>query len=110
MNISYVWVRENWLKLVAVVLVAGVLQPWYGLPYAYYQLMNWVVMGAAVMTAFQAKKLGKEYVMWLAALVAVVFNPIAPFYLQASAWQIADYAVIVLFLLSFFVMRKKNVA
>ncbi|HEY4516765.1 hypothetical protein A2763_00960 [Candidatus Kaiserbacteria bacterium RIFCSPHIGHO2_01_FULL_54_36] len=100
------WVRDNWLKVLAILLVLGALTdvPYY----AYYQLMNWVVVGAALVTAWQAYKLNKDWLMWLFVLVAVVFNPLAPFYFSADMWRIADVIVAILFLASFFLIKPKN--
>ena len=99
------WIQDNWLKLLAIALALGALAP---IPYyAYFQLMNWVVVGAALMTAWQAYKLGKLFPAWLFVLVAVVFNPLAPFYFSADVWRIADVVVAALFLVSFFLIRPK---
>ncbi len=99
------WIQYNWLKVVAIAMVLTAILP---IPYfAYYQLMNWVVVGAAIVTALQARALKMEWAMWLFILVAVVFNPIAPMYMRADVWQIADIVVAVLFILSFFIVRPK---
>jgi hypothetical protein len=100
------WIQANWLKVVAALMLAGALFP---IPYfAYYQLTNWVVLGAAIMTAWQARALGKEWIMWLFVLVAVVFNPIAPLYLRPDIWHVLDIVAALIFLLSFFFLRTKN--
>jgi hypothetical protein len=101
------WISENWLKVVAIALALGALAP---IPYfAYYQLMNWAVVGAAIVTAWQAYKRGNEWLAWLFVVVAVVFNPIAPLYFRADVWQVADVIVAVLFLLSFYFLRPQRV-
>lgn len=99
------WINNNWLKVVAIAMLIGAL---FSVPYfAYYQLMNWVVVGAALVTAWQAHTINKGWLMWLFILVAVVFNPLAPMYFQVDVWQIADIVVAILFLLSFFLVRVK---
>jgi hypothetical protein len=75
--------------------------------YAYYQLTNWVVVGAALVTAWQAHKQGSAWITWEFAFVAVIFNPIAPLYFSAGVWEIADLVAIVLFVLSFYFVRNK---
>lgn len=105
MNTLKTWTQDNWLKIIAILLIAGVLQPWLVFPFAYYQLMNWVVMGGALTVAYQANKQQKKLITWLFVLVGVVFNPITPFYLQPNIWRIADIVVIALFLLSFLTLR-----
>ena len=99
------WIKENWLKVVAIVALLGAFGPF---PFAYYQMMNWAVLGAALMTAYQAYKRQKKFLMWLFIIVAVVFNPITPFNLRADIWRIADVVVAVLILTSFFLIRQKK--
>lgn len=100
------WLQDNWLKLLAIAFALGALAP---IPYfAYYQLMNWIVMGAALMTAWHAYKQNTLLATWVFVLVAVVFNPIAPLYLQADVWRIADIVVAALFAFSFFLVKSKS--
>lgn len=100
------WIYNNWLKVVAIVML--VLAPLVVLPFAYYQLMSWVVLGAALMTAWQAKRMNMIAIAWLFLLVAVVFNPFASIYLKQSQWHIVDFVTAGIFLLSLFVIREKN--
>ncbi len=93
------WLDYNWLKLVAIVFLIG---SFGNFPFAYYQLMNWIAAGAALMTAYQARQQAKAIFMWLFVLIAIIFNPIAPFYLSNDTWRIADIVVILLFMISFF--------
>ncbi len=108
------WIKRNWLQLTAIALIVVALVDAIAgtafLPFAYYQLMNWVVVGAALMVAHEASLQQKLFVTWLFMFVAVIFNPIAPFSLRADVWQIADIVVIVLFLISFFVVREPKEA
>jgi len=106
------FLNNNWLKLVAIAMLLGALVSYFSalfaLPYAYYQLMNWAVVCVALMIVWQTYKSRNLCLMWLFALVAVVFNPVSPIYLNAFAWQIADIIVAVLFLISFFLMKEKK--
>ena len=106
------FMHKNWLSLVAIVMLAVVLvssfTASFALPYAYYQLMNWVVVGASVVTAMYAKKIGRPCAMWVFALIAVIFNPIAPLYLGTLTWEIADIVAIVLIVVSFFALKEKK--
>jgi hypothetical protein len=103
------WLNYNWLKLLAIVLVVGAIQKFYSFPYVYYQLMNWIVVGAALMTVRQAYVNKKTFIVWLFTFVAIFFNPIAPLYLTDSAWQIADIIVAILFFILFFIVRPKSI-
>jgi hypothetical protein len=100
------WIQNNWLTVLAVALLAGSIYP---IPYfAYYQLMNWVVVGAALTVAWQAYKTNKTFIMWLFVFIAVVFNPIAPLHLRTDVWHIADVLAILLFVASFFLIEAKK--
>lgn len=104
------WLSFNWLKLVAILALLGVviLEKFLTLPFAYYQLMNWLVVGASVVVAWQAREQKKDWLMWLFLFVAVVFNPFAPLYLTQTIWRYVDIAVAVLFVASFFLMKEKR--
>ena len=106
------FLNNNWLKIVAIAMLLAALVSHFNvlfvMPSAYYQLMNWAVVGAALMIVWQSYKISKPLPMWLFVLVAVVFNPIAPIYLTKFAWQIADIIVVVLFAVSFFLMKEKK--
>ncbi len=100
------WIQANWLKLLAIAMALGALAP---IPYfVYFQLMNWIVVGAALVTAWQAYKQNSMWIVWVFALVAVVFNPVAPLYLSAVTWQMADVVVVVLFLISLILVKPKS--
>ena len=99
------WLKDNWLKLLAIAFLPGTFG---NFPYAYNQLTYWIVLGAALMTAYQARQQAKTAFMWLFIFFAVVFNPIAPFQLSRDMWMIADIVVVLLFLISFFLIRTKK--
>ncbi len=100
------WLEHNWLSLVAVAFLIGA-------PFSidlavYYQFMNWVVLGAALMVAYRAKKADMKVLMWLFALVAVVFNPFAPLYLKPVVWKVVDIIVAVMFVSTFFFLKTRE--
>lgn len=100
------WLSNNWLKVLGILFALGALAP---IPfYAYYQLMNWIVVGAALVTAWQAYRAKKDWVVWLFILVAVIFNPLAPLYFSADVWRIADIVAALLLVLSFYLVRSKS--
>ena len=95
------WLANNWLKLAAIVALAGAI--WGNFPFAYYQLMNWIVVGASIVTAMQASYKNRVPVMWLFILVAVIFNPVAPFYLDQTIWRYVDMAAGGIFFVALFI-------
>jgi len=107
------FVSRSWLRLVAVVMllvaVTAYFSGLYTLPYAFYQLMCWAVVIESLIIVWQTyKNRESRIVLWIFALVAVVFNPITPIYLSTLVWQFADLAVVVLFVLSFFLLKEKK--
>ena len=103
------WVRDHWLRILAIVLALGAVVP-VGLPFAYFQITNWVVVGAAVTTAHDAWKKKNELMMWIFIAVAVMFNPLAPLYLTPLIWQVADVVVAMLFGISFVLIHRHRAA
>lgn len=106
------WITANWSRLAAILLIAGVLVAPLSnitLPFAYFQLMNWVVVVASLVTVWQAYTQNNTFFVALFGLIAIVFNPIAPFYLRSDLWQIADVAVLLLFVLALFTVRSVTV-
>ena len=89
------WLKENWFLLVAAAFLIGALGSW---PYAYYQLLRWIVCGVGAYSAYVAYK--KSRTGWAAifGIVAILFNPIAPFYMQRETWQVLDIVAAVPFL------------
>lgn len=102
------FIKENWLSLAAVLMVLGPLQEKYLLPFAYYQMMNWVVVLAALATAWRAKKSGSVPVAWLFVFVAIVFNPITPIHLTPQLWRYADMVCAAIFAVSIYSNKSKK--
>jgi hypothetical protein len=88
------WFKNNWFKLLAIVVLCGAFAR---LPYGYYQALRWVVAGAAAYSVFLAWNAGKRFWVGASVLLAVLFNPIAPFYLTTDTWQLFDLAAVAIF-------------
>lgn len=56
------------------------------LPYAYYQLLRWIVCVAAVVAAMRAHAAGRIIAPWALALIALVFNPLIRFHFSKETW------------------------
>lgn len=106
------WLSYNWLKLTAILMaliaIAVAFFPIYSLPYVYYQMLNWVVLGAALVTASHAHEYNRTVMMWVFIILAVIFNPVAPFYLNALQWHVFDLVAIFLFFTSLILLKPKN--
>ena len=94
-------IRDHWLQILAILALAGALLPF---PFLYYQGMNWIVVIAALMTAYRAHQKNTQWILWLFVAIAILFNPVAPFFLRQDIWRMADIVVALLFLASFFII------
>jgi len=75
------------------------------LPYGYYTLLRWVVTASAIFLVYIAYELEKKFWIVPMAIVAILFNPIAPIHLNKETWVIIDFVVAVLFLISIFKIK-----
>jgi len=62
-------------------------------PYSYYQVLRWVVTATAAYVAYKAFQEGRTGWTWVLSAVAIVFNPIAPIFLDKSTWVLLDLLV-----------------
>ena len=97
------WIKKHWLSALAIVVALGPIAP-FNLPTVYYQLLNWVVAGAALKTAWHANKQGKEALAWFFVALAVIFNPVAPLYVLQNTWRVLDLVAAGCFITSFFLL------
>ena len=77
-------------------------------PYGYYILLRWVVTGIALFILWVAHNLERKGWFWLMIGVAILFNPIVPIHLYKELWQIIDFIVATLFLVSIFHIKRKS--
>lgn len=100
------WLSYHWLKIVAVLMIVGIFPAMkYSAPLFYFELLNWVVMGAGIILALQASERDHGVIMWAAILIAVLFNPFAIFSIRTDIWQIIDIVVGIFFISSFFLVK-----
>jgi hypothetical protein len=88
---------------IAAVMLLVALAPW---PYGYYQLLRFVVCGAAGYTAFIAYSWEKMWAVWLFGFIAVLFNPLIPIYLSREIWQPIDVICGVIFLIVTLILKE----
>ena len=87
--------KKYWYLLAVGIFLLGAMGDW---PYTYYQLLRWVVCGVGAYSAYIAYESGRTGWAGVFAVIAVLFNPIVPFYMQKEAWQALDLAAAVPFL------------
>jgi nicotinamide riboside transporter PnuC len=77
------------LGLVAAALLLVALGPW---PYEYYTALRIIVTGASVVLAVAAFRTKQTGWAIAAIVVAVLFNPLVPIWLDRGVWAILDVA------------------
>ena len=60
----------------------------------FYTLLRWVCCAAFAYSAIAAFQMKRAAWTWIFGVLAVLFNPLAPVYLQRATWQIIDWATI----------------
>lgn len=74
-------------------------------PYGYYILLRWIVSISAGILIYKYYEQKIQSWMILFGIVAILFNPIAPIYLDKGIWVVIDFIVALLFLFSFLISK-----
>jgi hypothetical protein len=74
-------------------------------PYSYYQFLRWLILGVGAYSVYLAYNSGRKIWTGIFGVIALLFNPIIPFYLQRDTWQFIDIITAVLFLVSIFQIK-----
>ena len=61
-------------------------------PYGYYTFLRWTVCVVALVVAWVAFHSATQWATWPFVGVALLFNPLAPVYLERSTWRPIDIA------------------
>ncbi len=99
------FLTNNWFKILAGILLLIALG---SRPYSYYQFLRWVIMAIASYSAYKAYEDGKSGWAWIMGIIAVLFNPIAPFYLKRDTWQLIDLVAAAIFFVAAFQKKSKQ--
>ena len=84
---------NNLNKIVAVLLLIALLP----LPYFYYQLLRIVVIVVAAIYAYKFYKDNQMAKVITFGIIALIWNPIFPIYMDKSVWMILDIVGAVVF-------------
>lgn len=76
-------------------------------PYGYYQILKWIICGFTAYLAYLAYKNDETAWTWIFGIIAILFNPIAPIYLNREIWSVIDVAVVIIIFISLF-QKKLN--
>ena len=77
-------------------------------PYGYYTLLRFVVGGVSAYGAYFAVELKENGWAWTLGIIAILFNPIVPIYLDKGTWAFIDFGVAIILLISLFLLRKSK--
>ncbi len=89
--------HKTFVIIAGIMLLLGVFSGW---PYVYYQILRWVITIVGAVNAYQSYKEKRTGWMWVMIAITILFNPIAPIYLNKGLWTILDIVVAV-FMLSY---------
>ena len=81
-------------KISAIALLIAVIPIW---PYFFYQLLKFLIFGTAAYSAYVFHLDKNKKWMWVMIVVAIIFNPINPFYFGHFLWSVADLVVAAIF-------------
>jgi len=79
-----------------------------GLPYGYYVFLRWAITAAALYIAWASYELKQIPWTWIFGIVAILFNPIIPVYLNKETWVVFDLVAILVFISVFFIKIKEK--
>lgn len=100
------FIKDNWFKILASVLLLWALSD---NPYGYYQFLRWAIVIIAGYTAYVAYNKQKTGWAWVFGIMAVLFNPIFPFYLSKDTWQLIDVVSAIIFIISILPKHDKKI-
>lgn len=79
-----------------------------GLPIGYYKLLRVVICGTGGYFAWVFYKLQKNAWVWIMGIIALIFNPMFPFYLGRDLWVVVDVITLLLFVIAIFNIKEKQ--
>lgn len=88
-----------------IALLLAVVGDW---PYGYFILLRFCVCGTAAYLALSAKTLNLSGWQWTMWGIALLFNPLIPFYMDRSSWQLLDLVAVPIFLVSAFAIKPRR--
>lgn len=100
------WFKNNWFNILAALILLFALG---NHPYSYFQILRWVVCAMASYNCYILYN-GKGHKVWpwIFGIVAVLFNPIIPFYFSKSTWQLLDLIGGIIFVIWISLNSKKT--
>lgn len=85
------------LRVLAIVLLFSALGDH---PYGFYTLLRWIVTISSLYTGYLYYQFELRGFAWMFFIIAVLFNPLVPIYMQRETWLIFDILVGIVYLYS----------
>jgi hypothetical protein len=79
-------------------------------PYAYYQILRWLVCGTAAMLAYYSYQWQNPWAPWLFGALAVLFNPFAPIHFERGVWSVIDRIAALIMVVAAFIVKPPELA
>lgn len=93
------FLKNNWFKIIAILFLLGASGD---NSYSYYQFLRWLILGIAGYSAYSAYKFRNKAWTWIFGIMAILFNPIIPFYFSKDTWQFIDIVAAITFTIFLF--------
>lgn len=91
--------KHHWYLILATAFLLGSFGDW---PYSYYQILRWVVVITAAYAAYQSYVAERWFWTWTLGLIAILFNPVIPFYFGRGTWELLDLGAAAVFIVFMF--------
>ena len=80
-------------------------------PIDFYKIVRIVVMAAAIYSAYFEYKQNNSIfpMLWVFGIIAIIFNPIVPFYIGKTLWKITDLIAMLIFGRSIYLDVKQKI-
>lgn len=96
----------KWLCIASAIFLLLAIPP--GWPYGFYQLLRWAIFASSVVVTWGFYKSHITAWAFIFGAVALLFNPIAPIYLNKQSWVPIDFVAAVLFFLAAYATKKER--
>jgi len=99
-----IFLKQNWYRVAIILIMLGAFGD---NPYSYYQFLRWATAICSFYLAFVAYNDKRTGWTWTFSIIGVLFNPIAPLYLDRGTWQFYNLTVAVIYFISLFKFKYK---
>jgi len=81
--------------ILSIFMLFGAIAEW---PYGYYTFLRWITCITSILVVLQAFEKNINWAKVIFIIIAILFNPLAPFYLSRSTWISLDIITAIFFI------------